>query len=214
MHEVFENREEAGRRLSRRLERLRGSGAAVIAIPKSGVPVAATLAHRLRLEWNVIIVNKLPVPWNPQASFGALTADGSFVLNEPMIHGMRLNRRQIDVVVARAREAALAQADLYYRTKPFPDIRSKCVVVLDDGLASGYTMLAAIKSLRTFSPESIIAASPIASRFASRLIEEAADECVFEQMSASVPFSISDFYLDRPGLSYNDIQTALLEVRG
>ena len=96
MHVLFESREEAGRRLAKRLDRFCRTDAVVLAIPRGGVPVATALAHRLQLDWGVIVSRKLPVPSNPEAGFGAVTADGSVVLNRPMLTGLRLDRAQID----------------------------------------------------------------------------------------------------------------------
>ena len=208
-HLIFQDRHEAGRRLAKRLDRFRNTDAVILAIPRGGVPVAAAAAHRLGLDWNVIVSRKLPVPWNPEAGFGAVAADGSVVLNEPMAHGLQLRSRQIDEIAGDVRAEVVRRTEVYSREKAPVDVSGRAVIVLDDGLASGYTMLAAIKSLRAQSPASIVAASPVASRSAARIVEEAADECIFEIVSPAVPFAVADFYVAWHDLTDEDILPVL-----
>lgn len=205
MYQVFEDRAEAGRRLAKKLQHYHRTGAVILAIPRGGVPVAVAAAHRLQVEWNVIVVRKLPVPWSPEAGFGAVAADGSVVLNEAMVSGLQLRASQIEAVTRDVRAEVIRRTEAYSRERPATEVEGRCVIVLDDGLASGYTMLAAIKSLRAQSPSRIVAAAPVASRYAAMMIEEAADECVFEIVSPSVPFAVADFYLAWRDLADEDI---------
>lgn len=205
MHVVFQDRNEAGRKLAKGLAHFHGTGALILAIPHGGVPVAAAAAHRLKLEWNVVVVHKLPVPWSPEAGFGAVTADGPVVLNEGMLHGLQMRQDRIADIVTAARSEMAQAAQAFERERPAPPVAGKQVIVLDDGLASGYTMLAAVESLRMRGAERIAAASPVASRPAAAMLEEAADECVFEVVSPAVPFSIADFYINRHELTDEDI---------
>ena len=205
-HLVFHDRDEAGRRLAKKLAEFHATDAIILAIPRGGIPVAAAAAHRLQLEWNVVVVRKLPVPWNPEAGFGAVAADGTVVLNEPMVSGLQLHASQIDEIARDVSAEVARRTDTYSRERPAPDsYRGRTVIVMDDGLASGYTMLAAIKSLRARSPAQVVAASPVASRAAARLIEESADACVFEFVSPAVPFAVADFYLAWRDLTDEDI---------
>lgn len=204
-HTLFNDRTEAGKRIAKPLEAYHGSNALILAIPRGGIPVAAAAAHRLRLDWSIIVARKLPVPWNPEAGFGAVTADGTTVLNEPMISGLQLRQVQIDQIAAEVRLEVQRRTAIYARERPAVDISGRTVIVLDDGLASGYTMLAAIKSIRTHNPEKIVAAAPVASRSAAHMVEDAADECVFEIISPAVPFAVADFYVAWRDLTDEDV---------
>ncbi|MCL5104585.1 MAG: phosphoribosyltransferase [Armatimonadetes bacterium] len=208
-HSIFENRADAGRRLALSLERFAGSGAIIMAIPRGGAPVAAAAAEVLNLEWNVIVTRKLPIPWNPEAGFGAVAADGSVALNDRMLHGLRLRAEQIDKVVEQVRAEVARRTEVYSRLRARPDLSERVVIVLDDGLASGYTMLAAIKSIRAQKASKVVAAAPVASKSAATLIEGTADECVFEVISSSVPFAVADFYLQWRDLTDDDVARAL-----
>jgi putative phosphoribosyl transferase len=196
MHVVYRDRIEAGKRLAKRLQAFHGTDALVMAIPMGGIPVAATVAHRLDLEWGVIVTRKLPIPWNPEAGFGAVAADGTVVLNDEMVRGLRLSHAQVDEVAEQVRAEVARRQEVLSRERPPVDPSGRTVIVVDDGLASGYTMLAAMNSLRRRSAQKVIAAAPVASRSAATLVEEAADECVFDIVSPAMPFAVADFYVE------------------
>ncbi len=209
MHLIFEDRQDAGTRLANRLAGYQGTDAIVLGIPRGGVPVAASAARMLHLDWNVVVVRKLSTPWKPETAFGAVAADGTLALNDALVRGMQMHRAQIDEIANEVKAQAERQTQDYAQGRPFPEIKDRCVIVIDDGLASGHTMLAAIKSLRVKSASKIVAASPIASRSAAAMIEEAADECQFEIVSPSVPFAIADFYVSLHNLTDDDVMGIL-----
>jgi putative phosphoribosyl transferase len=205
MHVLFEDRQEAGRRIAKKLTAFHDTDAVILCIPRGGVPVAATVAHRLRLPWSFIVTRKLPVPTNPEAGFGAIAADGSIVLNNAMLTGLRLAKSQIDAIAQDIRAEVARRTETYSRVRPTIDVTGKTVIILDDGLASGYTMLAAIKSIRAQNPARIVAVAPVASRSAAAMIEASADECIFEIVSPAVPFAVADFYVVWHDLTDEDI---------
>lgn len=213
MHVLFRDRQDAGRRLARRLERFRSTDAVILAIPRGGVPVAAAAAQQLHVQWGVVVARKLPVPSNPEAGFGAVTDDGTIVLNKAMLSGLRLTAEQISEIAARVGAEVARRSDLYGRVRPPVDVSGRPVIVLDDGVASGYTMLAAIKSARAHNPSSVIAAAPVASRSAASMVEQDADECEFEIVSPAIPFAVADFYVVWQDLTDEDILPLLSESR-
>ena len=209
MHVLFEDRQEAGKRIAKKLARFHGTDAVILAIPRGGIPVAAVAAQRLQLQWGVIVTRKLPVPANPEAGFGAVANDGTIVLNKPMLSGLRLTKDQIGGIAARVRDEVARRTEVYSRAKPPIDVSGRPVIVLDDGVASGYTMLAAIKSVRNQGPASVVAAAPVASRSAASLVEKVADECEFEIVSPAMPFAVADFYVVWHDLTDEDILPVL-----
>jgi putative phosphoribosyl transferase len=202
---LFKDRTDAGVRLAKRLTQYQDSNALVLAIPRGGAPVAAAVAARLGLEWHVILVRKLPIPWNPEAGFGAVTLDGAKVLNERMVHELRMSRGQIDEVAERAVQRLSEAAKSINMLRPPPDVDGRNVIVVDDGLATGYTMLAAIKSLRGRNAGKVVAAAPVASRTAADLVRQAADECVIEVISPTIPFAVADHYLQWHDLAEEEV---------
>lgn len=202
---LYEDRTDAGRRLAGLLTKYKSSQTILMGVACGGVPVAASVGKELDLPWNIIVSHKLPVPWYPQAGFGAMAADCTSVLNEAMLHSLRLSRHKIDDVIGSVKSTVQQQASLYEHEIQSVDINSKTVIVIDDVLKSGYTMLAAIKSVRSKQPEKVVIASPVASRFAANMVESAADDLFFGFVSPAIPFSPSDFYLSWPELSDSDI---------
>ena len=205
MLSFFENREQAGRRLAELLIEYRRSDSVIIGIPRHGIPVAAAAAHELGVEWSFIVTQKLPIPSNPDAGFGAMAEDGTIALNREMLKGLQMTQKQIDSVVDTLRAEIAHREAIYSQAREPLNVLGKRVFVVDDGMSSGYTMNAAIKSLRNHNPASIIASTPVASRSAAALISKAADQCVIEIISPAVPFAISDFYITRRVLTDEDI---------
>jgi len=205
MADLFEDRSEAGRRLARRLQHLGDRETVALGIPRGGIPVAAEVARALGLQWGVLPVRKLPIPFSPEAGFGAVALDGSIVINDAMVSGLRLSRAQMDEVIGAVKAEVERRAAVFYAARPPVDITGRSVVVVDDGLAGGYTMMAAIKSVRAQGCGRVVAVAPVASRSAAALVGPAADECVFEVVSAAVPFAVADFYLRWRDLTDDDV---------
>lgn len=162
---LFRDRRDAGRRLAAELGRLGaaalGPDVFVLALPRGGVPVAFEVARALGAPLDVFVVRKLGVPGHEELAMGAIASGGSRVLNEEIISSLDLSERTVAEAAAReARELARREA-LYRGARPFPDLTGRAVIVVDDGLATGATMRAAVTALRreadavvcVFSPE-------------------------------------------------------------
>jgi len=206
---VFLDRADAGKKLGRKLLEYRSSGAVALAIPMGGIPVAYQVASRLQAELGLVIPRKLPIPWSPEAAFGAVTIDGGVALNRELVEGMGITRRQMEVVTELVISEIRRQTMYLLGDRPEPEIRGRTTLVVDDGLASGYTMLAAIGYVRSLGPSQVIAAAPVSSVQAARLVEKEADKLVTLTVSARIPFAIADFYLDRHELSEDEVKEYL-----
>ena len=190
----FQNRIDAGRALAQSLAKDRGGDAVIFAIPRGGIPVAVEVAGKLGLRLDIVVPRKIPIPGNPEAGYGAVTEDGIIVLNEPLVAEMGLTERAID------RQAQEVMTEIgrrlsLYRTRLEPSsIEGKKAIIIDDGLASGYTMLAAIKSLRRRGALRVVSAAPVASSHAFELVKSSADEVVVPIVSSIYPFAVAGFY--------------------
>lgn len=163
MHHRFTNRREAGRLLAAKLEGFRNkSEAIVLALPRGGVPVAYEIAKALNLPLDVQVVRKLGVPGQRELAFGAIAPGGVAVYNERLVEQLNLGEDAIGRV--RDEESAeLARRESEYRRgRKAPDLSGKTVILVDDGLATGATMRAAVESVRERSPAGIIVAVPVA----------------------------------------------------
>jgi putative phosphoribosyl transferase len=176
MFRGFANRFEAGKILAARLETLaRRANTIVLALPRGGVPVAFEIAERLDAPLDVLIVRKLGVPGQEEFAFGAIASGGVRVLNEEIIRALRLPESVIEKVTRREQAELERRERLYRGARPFPDLRGQTVVVVDDGLATGATMKAAIKALKNKESKEIIVAVPVGSSDTCRRLRSEAD---------------------------------------
>jgi putative phosphoribosyl transferase len=212
--ELFRDRRDAGRRLAEHLIEYQGKDAIVLAIPRGGVPVGYEIALRLGADFDVIIPRKIPIPWNPEAGMGAITDDGTMVLNESMIKSLRLSREEIERHAEEVRQEILRRISIYRppEVKP-PSVTNRPVILVDDGLASGYTMLAAIESVKKEQPSAIVVAVPVASSGAVRLISQKADKLVALIVSERLPFAVADYYLEWRDLTDEEVVGYLNSLR-
>jgi putative phosphoribosyl transferase len=159
----FRDRIEAGQLLGRELaSRLGAMGdAIVLALPRGGVPVAAEVAKALAAQLDVFIVRKLGVPGQEELAMGAIASGGVRVLNHEVIDHAHITQQQIDAVAARE-ERELARREAEYRgDRASLDVRGRTVIIVDDGLATGSSMRAAVQALRAMEPKRVIAAVPV-----------------------------------------------------
>jgi putative phosphoribosyl transferase len=146
--QVFADRAAAGRHLATFLDKYRGTGLNLFAIPAGGVPVAAEIARALALPLDLLIVRKIQLPWTTEAGFGALAPGGQAIFNEALIRRAALSPQDIDQQVKKT-AAGLAQREKRLRgNQPYPQLAGRPALVVDDGLASGYTMRAAVGFLK------------------------------------------------------------------
>ncbi|MFO7271320.1 MAG: phosphoribosyltransferase [Sphaerobacter thermophilus] len=175
----FENRTDAGRRLATRLEHYAGRpDVLVLALPRGGVPVGYEVARALGVPLDVLVVRKLGVPGHEELAMGAIASGGTRVLNRQVIADLAISQSVIDVVAARE-HAVLRQRERAYRgDRPPADVRGRTVILVDDGLATGATMRAAVAALRQREPARIVVAVPVASPETCRALEPHVDEIV------------------------------------
>jgi putative phosphoribosyl transferase len=191
----YRDRTEAGRVLAQELINNQfDTHPLVLAIPNGGIAVGVEIAKSLDAELDAIIVRKLQVPGNPEAGFGALTSQGSLLLNERLVRRIGLRQMQIDMVVKQTQEQIDRRKADYRDLVGIIDPSKKDVILVDDGIASGYTMKAAIESVRTFSPKSIIVAAPTASRSAARLIGDEVRHLICPRIESGFIFAVANAY--------------------
>jgi predicted phosphoribosyltransferase len=177
--ERFANRVDAGRRLAKCLDGYAGrSDVIVLALPRGGVPVAAEVAKHLNVPLDVFLVRKLGVPGHPELAMGALAEGGVQVLDERLIEGLAIPRKLVDEIALRER-LELDRRDREYRgTRARPDLAQHTVIVVDDGLATGATMEAAILALRQVGPAAVVVAVPVGAPETCQRLRQYADGVV------------------------------------
>jgi putative phosphoribosyl transferase len=191
---MYKDRIQAGHALADLLGRYEGQNVVVLAIPRGGVEVAFPIATRLRAPLDLVIPRKLPIPSNIETGFGAITADGSKVLNYDLISYIGLTNIEIDQIVGVVLEEVKRREKRYRGDKPFPDLAGRITIVVDDGLATGYTALAAIDYVRKRKPKKVIIAVPVASKDAEMLVKSQVDEYICPLTSNRPWFAVASFY--------------------
>ncbi len=196
MTPLFSDRVEAGRQLARQLHHLAGrQNLIVLGLPRGGVPVAFEVAKALGAPLDVLVVRKIGVPGQEELAMGAIATGGVRVVNPEVVSAIGISRRTFDEAVA-AEERELERRELAYRKgRPFPDLREATVVLIDDGVATGSTMIAALRALRQHHPSVLIAAAPVMSESARAALAREADACV----SVAIPerfYGVGQWYRD------------------
>jgi putative phosphoribosyl transferase len=175
---LFRDRQDAGRRLAEKLRGYAGTTAIVLALPRGGVPVAAEVAARLGLFLDVFIVRKLGVPGHAELAMGAIASGGVRVMNDDVVHGLGIPENVVHSV-AQAEAAELARREsAYRRARPPLDVRERTVILIDDGLATGATMRAAVQALRVRHAVRIVVAVPVGAPETCQMLAAEADELI------------------------------------
>ena len=210
---IFESRRDAGKRLAEKLGEYNGRPVVVLAIPNGGVPVALEVASALRADLELIICRKIPIPLNPEAGFGAIADDGTIILSEETVTEIGLSRQQVEYEANKVR-AEIKQRNLLYKgDRPLVRVSGKTVIVIDDGLASGITMTAAVESVRHRRSREIVVAVPCASALAVKQLEKVADKVVTVATSYLPKFYVSDFYRYWSDISDDEVTRHLSQWR-
>lgn len=207
---AFADRAEAGRALVRLIDPALDPDAVVLALPRGGVPVAVPLADALGVQVVPMPVRKLPIPDSPEMGFGAVTLDGTVVLNERAVVGHHLDELTVARVAGDVRHEVERRSRAYPGGFPFPEVEERAVWIVDDGLATGYTMLAAARMVRARRPARLVVAVPVAAPGSLSLVAPllTVAYCLIEQRSA--PFAVASYYRDFHDLSDAEV-VALLE---
>ncbi len=190
---IFSDRKDAGRRLAGALEHLRHRRPCVIAIPRGGVVVGREIADHLGAPIEVVVPRKLRAPFNPEFAIGAVAEGGAVAIDDESARGV--DQRYIDGEIAE-QEAEIKRRVLAYRgARRIPPLDGRTAIVTDDGIATGATMVAALRSVRALGPAHLVAAVPVAPPEGVARMAEEADEVVC--LSAPVMFqAVGQFYDD------------------
>ncbi len=205
------DRRTAGRALAGALSRYAGrDDVVVLALPRGGVPVAAEIADALGAELDLMLVRKLGVPGYRELAMGAIASGGVQVMNEDVLAGSGISPAAIEAVVEEERAELQRRERAYRGDRPWPDLRGRCVILVDDGLATGATMHAAIDAVRAQEPGCIVVAVPVAPPDTVRRLARLVDEvvCLYEPE----PFmAIGQWYVDFSQVSDQEVEQILAE---
>ena len=208
---LFVDRVDAGRRLAEKLTKHRGQNVLVLGIPRGGVPVAAEVAKALGGELDVIVARKLRAPGSPELAIGAVTANGGRYLNDRIIYEIGVSNDYIERITASEMEEAHRRESKFREGRRPPEIEGRTVIVVDDGLATGATMRAAVRSVRQARPTRVIVAVPVGARESCEALAEEADEVVCPHRPEMF-FAIGGFYQNFEPTDDEEVRRLLSEA--
>jgi putative phosphoribosyl transferase len=185
----------------------------VLAIPSGGVPVGMKISEILSLAFDLLIVRKLQIPGNPEAGFGAMTLAGTAFLNENLLAQLRLNAAQIEAEKRRVGLELENRNKMFRAERPFPDLSGKRVILVDDGLASGFTMRAAIDMAKKAKPRETVVAVPTAPQRSIGQIISEVDHIYCPNIRTATSFAVAEAYRNWYDLSEKEV-IDLLENSG
>jgi predicted phosphoribosyltransferase len=207
----FADRIEAGTELAALLRSFAGrSDVTVLGLPRGGVPVAAAVAGALAAPLDVFTVRKIGLPGHRELAIGAIASGGSRVLNRALIAELNVSDRAIDAVIAEEERELARREQLYRSGRPPLRLANRVVIIVDDGLATGSTMRAAVRALRDLSPSRIVVAVPVASMEACRDLEAVADQVICARVPKSF-IAVGRWYDDFSETSDDEV-TELLRM--
>jgi erythromycin esterase-like protein/predicted phosphoribosyltransferase len=208
---IFQNRREAGRQLAEKLTAYANRrDVTVLALPRGGVPVAYEVARALRAPLDVFVVRKLGLPGHEELAMGAVATGGVRVLNQELVDSLGLPPHLIDTVAARELEELKRRERVYRGGRPPPDVRGRTVILVDDGLATGATMQAAIKALRELAPARIVVAVPTAPMDTCQSLRAEADEVICD-ITPEPFFGVGVWYADFSQTSDDEVRALLAQ---
>ena len=204
----FENRRKAGQALAQRLAEY-GSETLVFALPRGGVPVAVEVAQALDAELDVFVVRKLGAPGQPELALGAVASSGVQVLNDALISRIGVSEAELEKVAEGERQELQRREQLYRGERAAPNIKGRTVVLVDDGLATGASMRAAVAAVRQAEPAKLVVAVPVAAPDTCEALSEEVDKVVC--VATPTPFyGVGRWYTDFRQVTDDEVR-ALLE---
>lgn len=210
---VFKDRKEAGKLLAKRLLGYKGTNGIVLSIPSGGVPVAAEIAKAIVLPLDLIIVRKVQILHNPEAGFGAVGPDGKVLLNEELLRNLDLSEKEVEQQIQMTVNIIKRRYELFRKGLPFPSVKNRVVIIVDDGLASGYTMLSAIDFVKRHEPQKLVVAVPTGSERTVDFILPNVDELICLNVRSGLSFAVADAYENWYDLEDNEVISILNNFR-
>jgi putative phosphoribosyl transferase len=210
---LFKNRLDAGAKLAEKIHLGRDDkNPIVLGIPRGGISVGYPIAVKLNCPLEPITLRKLPIPQNDQMGFGAVTLNRKVMLNKRLIDAGYVSKKEIEGIVDQVYEEVLRRDKLYRGSRPFPDLQGRSVIIVDDGLATGFTMLAAISFAKENHALKITCAVPVAHDNAYNLVSHEVDSIICLHIDRGYSFAVASFYESFPDMEDREVISILKRI--
>lgn len=191
---VFRDREHGGRVVGQMMQRYRQALAIVLAIPAGGVPVGAQIAKHLGLPLDVAVVSKVTLPWHREVGYGAVAFDGTVRLNDELVARLSLTDQQVKQGILETGNKVRRRSLLFRGDQPLPSLSERTAILVDDGLASGFTMQVAVEALKNASSSQVIVGIPTGPSHTVRRIAAEVSRIYCANIRSGMPFAVADAY--------------------
>jgi len=209
---MFNDRKDAGRRLLKELERLQTENPLILAVPRGGVVIAHEMIKALALDWDLIIPRKIGAPHNKEVAIGAISYDGSYFTDEGYVDMLGVSSRYIEEEAAFQLDEIKRRMREYKGTDDFPKVRDRTVIIVDDGIATGFTLLAAIKSVKQQGASKVIIAVPVAPQDTVERLSKEVDEVICLEVPEEF-YAVGMHYKNFPEVTDNEIAAIMNDLR-
>jgi len=210
---VFRDRDHGGEILAKMLKDQTGGDATVMAIPAGGVPVAKVMAERLNLPLYLAVVSKITLPWNTEAGYGAVAFDGTVRLNDNLVARFGLNKEQIQEGIAKTSQKVAKRVKNLWGAGTWPGFSGQEAIVVDDGLASGFTVLVAIEALKKTGIGSLNIAVPTGYESSIRRIAREVDTLYCANIRGGFSFAVADAYVKWSDVEEGEVTNLLADFQ-
>jgi len=207
---IFKNRLDAAQKLAESLKKYENQNdVLILGLARGGVILAAEIARILNVPFDLVMTRKIGAPFNPELAVGAITETGEGYFNDALIQTLGISKNQIEEIVALEKKEAERQRALYQKDREVPSIKEKTVILVDDGIATGATMMAAVLSSRKAGAKKIVIAVPVASPEALEFLNSAADQMICLDTPPDF-MGVSQFYEEFPQVEDSEILSLLI----
>jgi putative phosphoribosyl transferase len=209
---VYVDRTEAGATLAGMLKMYKETDAVVLAVPAGGVPVGAVIAQDLGLTLDVLVVSKITLPWNTEAGYGAVAFDGTVRLNEGLLPRLGLREDEIQHGIEQTKKKVTRRFTNLRGDKPLPDLSKRPVIVVDDGLASGFTLLVGVEALRKANVNRMIVAVPTGHWQSVQMMADRVETVYCGNIRHGWSFAVADAFQRWSDVTDEEVMTMLKQL--
>ena len=191
---VFQDRTHAGQVLARMLAADDKHTGIILAIPAGGVPIGVVMSEKTGLDFDVAVVSKITLPWNTEAGYGAVAFDGTVKLNKDLVRRVNLTAEDVEKGIEKTTAKVARRVKKLRGGEPFPDLGNRSAILVDDGLASGFTMRVAVAALRNAGAGRIVVAVPTAYRHSAEMIAREVEALYCANIRGGLSYAVASAY--------------------